>query len=946
MSQTQLVYSQKDMGTAKPVFLLLEPEQSINAVDAAPVIEFGEEMHAKRCLCASCQTLFSIANADGSAKDIKQLRTALYNTNSSETKAFLDDISCPECHNGGAFVPVKKQKDKWVTPYVTEGVAMYRTDSDSGKPEKLATNIMLNCSEISENGEVKKIRTLFSEKLNLTTNNIQVVRSDYSTGKSLSPVICDSDTGYKYLNNDIVSSELLGIMKQPRDSSNIMSLPVFTAYNQLLARDMSPRYTPSPNKKHGHNPERDNLHLAPTTEFDRPTLFGIDPHRHGTMYAMLDGKTLNTPSLSQFSESTPMSEIMKNIMGIKREFAESRMDDRSDIPDLFKHSKQNGAVLTEHHIGSDESNTTTNYDAMSRYINMLVHYPAAFEYACERAQADIENHQFALERKKKENPDFIIKPIPDSAKARLFRQELDYVQKQLAAADDKVLKTIQQSTSAADMRKQLQFFVFGSNENKKISETKTPDRIRLTENNTTMAAPYAITKSLSAAFEKNPIGIANTAYTCHKMGITDMNHVNQLVNATIEHDKLVEQGSKKNNTNFTASMAAYDINMAAGTIAPIRTSDAMSFVRSYVKTHNPTSIVDIYSDNDKFRLLTESIFLYGNIRTNCKIADTPEEIEANAHEIEKSNLRAYLKQKTIQDAYIDFVEAYGNGTVDAINSLAREIKREEKLDEIKDFYTANGIDATMSTYRTELQGEQDPAKMLDEYIPTSQREIVLATRDKKPLFANRSLKEIHDELSHMSKKTTGKNETIEYTEEEKALEGSYDVEGGKYSFHLMKNTMDFIRTATELSNCVANGGYIDSALQKRSYLLYMQNDIGQKVGCIELTGSLSNLRVSQFQGPHDNALEAKYADVAMQWLKDKDIDYSRCRDVAVFGTGQSIYGDHNADYHHDEVDEASQTVVDKNELKEIRKKRYEMAKQIYGVKENGEINIPEAPKDL
>lgn len=931
-SITSLVYAKKELGSIVPVFILDDGTNPLNQ----------EYVTASKCYCAECKKTYDInpSHIEGMDDNDVGILTSVYYKPDLESKTIEEarfqrsqDLQCPECHNNVYFCTIHpSMKDgvkKWTIPETVDGRAIYKTVDSNGRIIGITDSIVINSAEISEDGTVTKKRTLYSEKTDLVKNAVQVVKSDYTTGKSLNPVIRDSDTGYRYLDDtssSMSNTSTYGIMKKGRIGPMIKSIAIPTAfaYNSLSAELT----------KLQNNSDKE----IPTTYNAAENTFKIEPSafmpESNLVTALTENPETDPSTIDRYAPSA-LEKNMQEALKIKRGLIESRFDRIESMPDVFKHADKNGMCITEHHIGSNENNTDISYNIMGQYMNLITNYPAAYEYACERAQRAITDHEFAMARKQKENPNFIVKPVPDSAKARYLRDEVSYVEKQLAAVDNNILKTIQQSTSLDDMKKKLQFFAFGTQETKKVSGTAVPSTIRL-DGDKTKADPFDATKSLVAAFDKNPIGVANTVYTCHKMGITDINYLNQMMSAVNEFDAAAKNFKLDSNRLNGA-------NINAGTISPIRSKAAIRFARNYVNSHNPGEMIQIYSSPGKYDLLIESYSLYNQISSHCKIADSQSVINENKHDIEKANIRAYLQQKTIKDAYVDYIEKYGDKTVDTINMYAKEIHADQKFEEIKKFYDQNGINATMSRYANDLKGIQDPKKTLDEFKSEDQRELVLTTRDNKPLFPNRTLKEIHDELSIMAKKCVTSNVTIDYTDKERNMEGEYESKTGKYSFHLMKNSLDFIRTATELSNCVGGQHYIDSAQQKRSYILYMQNELGQKVACIELGGKPDKLICRQFQAAHDNALPKECVEAANAWLKDKKIDTSDCRDVEKFGSGESIYGDTNADYHTNEIDETTQDIVSKDANKTAQARRYKLAKQIYGVNDQGEINVPDAP---
>lgn len=526
---------------------------------------------------------------------------------------------------------------------------------------------------------------------------------------------------------------------------------------------------------------------------------------------------------------------------------------------------------------------------------------------------------------------------------------MTYVAAQLAAVDDKILDTIGKSKNVEDMKSKLQFFVVGDTaikRGKDIVEATVPSNLSMTDNKT-MQDAYKATKALQKEFNRNPIGVANTVYTCHKMGIRDINHVNQMIDIANESNDVIPKPIRRRGIGYK-QIPRVELQRHANTIAPIRSSIAMRFMRNYMNTHNHTdAISQTYGSENDFKQLIECEAIYESIIPYVSIADKPEEIKMNQHDIEKAQIRNYLEHKTVKDAYVDFIERYKEHTKEKIDEFALEIKKDKELDTIHHFYKTNGYEETMAKFGDKLSEYKDPEKFLNAYVPMAMKKCVLTTRNGKPLFANNSLGDIHDELSNMSTKVERENEIIPYDDKERELEATYDAPdgSGKWSFSLHEDTYEMVRTATELSNCLASH-HIKLALSKSETLLFMRNELGEKVACISLKRHKDEFRVDEFQAAHDNSVDGRYKDVCLQWLDEHNINYENNSNVASIGKNVSFYGGQNADYHNTEIDEVNNVIVDVERMKDIQKKREALSKSIYGVDENGNILVPEVPEEL
>lgn len=936
------------------IFLLAENSYTNGHYDS-------DSLSVKKCFCSDCQKAF---NVDLTLE--RNNRGYYYNSCpialGSETNGKqIAEVVCPDCGEKATdgFMIVKRNPDDtpkeghinmsgaWRIPPVVRGRYLFEFDDEAGKPTRVEDNIMRRFSTVFPSGKTFSYDVEYSESLDLMKNRAKVTETKILGDNRTVVMTKDSMDGFSYAGSEksfdkfvkygIKPGKMISDNQQMASSTYAIGNPIanamFTTQDQDRPSFMKLECDPEKIKSAIDSAHRWDHEFTPTTD-EKAAEIG---------YVVVDypGMGHNDDTIDKTFKDTNLDINNKKFKIVERRF-------EGMIDDVYSHSAQSRLLLKEFHANSSEENTEISPEKINRYMQLMVKYPVAFQYAAERADERGLNHFYDEQRKQKADPSYTPRTLSDSAKAKMFRDEIVYVSEQLTAVDDKVLSAIGSSKDVSDMKSKLQFFTFGDTELPKLNqgqEATMPANLSSKDGNT-IQDPYKATKALQAEFRKNPIGVANTVYTCHKMGIKDINHVNQMIEIAGQSEPVIPKTVRKGNKRFEQT-PKIEHHRHADTIAPIRSRVAMQFMRNYMNTHNHTdAIQQVYGSAEGFNLCTECISIYETIVPYAKIADKPDEIKENQHELEKTQIREYLTHKSVKDAYVDFIEKYGDKTEATINEYALEIKKDKANDAMYHFYKTNGYDETVAKYGAQLAEYEDPKAFLDSYAPRSDKKCVVTTRNGKALFANNSLDDIHDELSHMAKNVSGENREISYSDKEKALEASYDAPDGSgtWSFSLHKDTYEMIRTATELSNCLAS--HQDRAVSKYETLLFMRNELGEKVACISLNDTRNGFRVDEFQAAHDNAVDGRYKDICLQWMDEHDISYKGNHNVAAIGTDASFYGGRDVDYHHEEIDDVNGRMVDKSRMAKITQRRVECAKSIYGVDENGNIKVPEVPEEL
>lgn len=401
---------------------------------------------------------------------------------------------------------------------------------------------------------------------------------------------------------------------------------------------------------------------------------------------------------------------------------------------------------------------------------------------------------------------------------------------------------------------------------------------------------------------------------------------------------------------------------------------------------------DVNSINNTMREVYEDLRLYKSIYVGfssktLQIAVGQDDISDKLAHCYRTQLHNYLinistkptynekisDASAIQKAYVDYIDTFGENTQESVDKYVNYLQKDVVLNAMKDTYDASGIDGVRSNPKYanmlshfppycdfDLNAKANYEQDKDAYINTfftnykkpdyQDNETFIFTRNQQPLFHNRSIKALHEELSQLAIKynESKTNKPIEYTASDKKLETKYDSPSGHgdLSFNLHKDTYEMIRTAQELSNCLAS--HIPAALDKSTVYLFMRDSNDCKVGCISLNPVRNSdfaYELDEIQDKHDVALKAEYKEPVTKWCQEHNIKYVGNSNYVAIGTGKSFYG-LNADYHHQEIDEATGTVLSVNEHHQQEQTRQERAAALYSTKPDGSLDLPDVPVQL
>lgn len=937
-------FKPKRESNPNPLYLLIDATRmQINQAES------DDKLSIKNCFCPECNKMQPLSDPITipkkgihipSAENTTWAEFDLYNLGYYRTRRKeeevdvpkFEEIACPECGHRSHMVALhltESDEDSWngaywETPLSLKSRTLSKCTDENNRTTRIDDRAMIYSSIIHEDGTVETKDKAITETIDLVKNDIYATVTFMDKNNKVNHNVINTVDPFYYPDMPNIASDIhFGVRRLSHISYNSTMESGYIGWNRIISNTFNLENVENRvSSVIVETPGKDNYRVKAVNDMEAPELleWGIAAGR----------------------------QKVKEI--------EQRFEGMTDS--LYHNGKRNGMYLQEHHPGSNEENTKLDYTFMNHAAIMMVCYPGVYLHAAERTERILEDKHYAELRKQKENPDYEIKTPSDSGRARIFRAEFRHVAEELCAADDKITKNIKGVETPKEMRSKLEFFVYGPG-----GERTVPKEVRLDENNTTKQNPFKATKALKRAFAQEPIAVASNVYTGTKLKIKTTDHLNQLMEAG---NNFAETEPKRARRNGSYVLVNPPISEAAnaGIISPVRNSVMMSFMKRFSGSHNPTETIQaLYGDSANtvkgdtttgYGLAIECLRMYDAITARCKIADKPEEINQNFDSIMKNQMKNYLEHNSLQQAYVDFIERFGENTPAQVNKYAAMVLHDKKMSEAFDCYQNEGLTAAIEKHPvlSEMENpQQELTKWKEETVDNEN--IVLTTRNGKSLFQNRTLKEIHDELSVMSTKCLKGNKRFTYSEKERDLEKRYPAPDadGEWSFHLMEDSNDMVRTATQMYNCVGGQSYVDDADAKRCTLLYMEDETAQRVGCIELKPRKRNdgtefYAVTQFQGPHDNAIESRFAGVAKQWLKDCNINYSDCSDVAKFGTDDSLYGARDADYHNEELDEADGVRRTTQEMKDIQKKRIDMAIAYYGQDINGSISVPAVPDEL
>lgn len=947
---------------------------------------------ARKCYCADCREVFDLdVSGDFHSYASYKKESFITSVPSEFERAVKNtDPTCPSCgktitdEQPAVFItanpatdelpdPERVRRDSsWDLPPVLQGRYVFAFRDDNGRITRVDDNMMLEQTVIFPSGKRFTHETEVSQTMDFVTGRIISYKTDITDNKR-TPVGSAKEVTNPFLYTDPVNSFSMEQRVNVADAR--------TAFARCGTTHADVRFQNFTDSVFGET-------------FTKTSDFRISSR---------DGISFGGVSLKA------MWFMSEEISDLKADIASEAIQELHVHP-VYGDLSVNHLNLTEHKKDSDMTNTNVSREYQNVYMYMMTKYPAAAELAVQKAELRATNFEFAEKRKAAEDSSYTAKSATDKARAKFFREEMRYVAEQLSSCDDKILNEIRlasvpgpsyvyqdgkiqktndyhspdadgETSNLQIMKDRLSFFVYGLREGYSV-----PGDIALKlKDSKTLTPATNVSKKLKNTFQADPIAVASNVYTLRKWGITNSDHVKQAL------DLISEQFPDVTPAPFRSKFAKfsgrhYTPFVNANVLAPLRDKSAMSFLKLYGKTHDTSVMISQILDNredvtrsSKWQELVEDMRLYHDVMENgaVKIIRIKDDVAGSVaeqanDEQKKIQLRNYLDNSGkdgIKNAYRDFAGIYGANTVEMINMLAREIKIDRQMDEIKRFAEENGTDKAMKTYHEFLSRYDDPADVIDSHKLFSDRTLVISTRNNKPLF-ERDIKEIHDELSEINRKSVTENKYLTLSDQVMSMNETIPVDlstlpasqwdtapgtrMGEFSFHVLDNKFDFVRVATDLRNCVAGSSYFNSVERGRSVIVSMKNENNQTCACIELIPTHDDTEhqyyIKQLQGYRDSVVDARYSDVLTNWAQAHAIDLDRDPDgnvrACLNGEKRYFYGGGNADYHTDEYDPVLNTSVSVRKAESLRSERIAKAVELYGGDLEHGPALPDVPDDL
>ena len=645
---------------------------------------------------------------------------------------------------------------------------------------------------------------------------------------------------------------------------------------------------------------------------------------------------------------------------LERNFADA---DRDDIMNDSAKSKLFYKMNNLFHVSDDDVLKDSHTGCRDAFTYLLTKYPAVYELSLRQADLDVTNESFRKKRKyldkcagegktptEEEIADSM--KVSSAGKAKMMRERVVSNMRQLSCSSDKIKNVVAKAKDADELCALLKNIAFGdkagnfkdktgiSNADAKLSfEVIDSNKGLKTVNRTLDSVTPGST--FNTFFANHPIAVANTIYTtkvlCGKVNDNEMRDIVEWCDKnTVTHTCPTENRPEVISLYHTWKAKPLDkIKYMCGDVIDPASPD-IEMLKSY---------------EDNTRLCREVLDLYKGLRRDFRLVNPdlkenggPKRTVDDSVAIEYkkiSDMQNYLFCKPIEDAYISFSGKY---SPDDVNSLVYKGELLGKKADILSAYDEGGVDAATKVYPELFEGvgdKEEQEKFVDFLVNLRKLgdKPPVATRNGKALGENISLKDLHDEMAHMTNNAITENIPFTYNDKAKALEAVYpdpdhpDDDKLTYKISLHKSSFDLKTSGNELRNCLGQG-HVDNKLRKGWEYLYMTNPYGRRIAAIELQpvshSDEYNYRVLQIQGKNDSYLNDAFAAVAMKWLDEHKIDYSSCEDVNGFNTHRFAYGGGNADYRNGTYyDVVTDKMYSGHELDNMEKERVKRAKNIF-----------------
>ncbi len=654
------------------------------------------------CYCTECRNTFNVSDDIAAVCD----QTVAYaNNTTSQTPGSLSDGEnvCPECGNEGMMYTVQPQPDKsasgrrfksksyhvgaYEIPMIATGRYQFMYKNDKDEVTRIDSNVMMHSTIIYPSGKVYHFDTEYSRIYDMVQNQVRntktIIMGDKRKTEDLSMLrpfgkerlgepLRPHDTG-KYCNPHQALRELDVNLMDPRD---VEFKSVEDIEKEIMAYDVMGDAMASY--------VADGLNAIP-----------LYPYSAKDMTSPVMSPAVNaSSSAAQPPNKAVYVGSIESMYKVAHLIADARIS--KDVDPFYLDFEHNGLFVKNHRVGDTENlnNNRIQVELYRSYMRMMTVYPRAFEYAC--AKTDTRLMNFGFEQKQKTgNADYSVKDIPDSVKAKIFREEVAYTMMQVAAVDDNIRATIMKAKDVDDLKSQLAYYVFGKNEKCDIT---VPFHVRLYNEGNSMQPGPDPTTELRETFKQDMLGVANTCYTARKLSIYDTEHLLSLVRIGQEspspkpkriHSKATGKTFIPKQTGMSHYSEEY---RGVGTIAPIMDRTAMRYFKSVVKGKTPDEIISIYADKQTFDQHLKNIDLFEKMLVNNVLPNTAQQKDDYLHAARKAQVKLYmgggllsepgmgkalaLHSHTKEEAYRAFALQFGSQTKELVDQYVEELRKE------------------------------------------------------------------------------------------------------------------------------------------------------------------------------------------------------------------------------------------------------------------------------
>ena len=652
------------------------------------------------CYCTECRNTFNVSDEIAAICD----ETVAYANNaSSKTPGSLSDGDnvCPECGNEGMMYTVQPQPDKsasgrrfrsksyhvgaYEIPMIATGRYQFMYKNDKDEVTRIDSNVMMHSAIIYPSGKVYHFDTEYSRIYDMVQNRVRntktIIMGDKRKTEDLSTMIprehinepLRQHDGGRYGDGGRMLRELGINLMDPRD---VEFKSVEDIEKEIMAYDVMGDAT------------------APYVA-DGLGAMPLYPYSAKDMTSVVMSPAVNpSSSAPQSPNKAVYVGSIESMYKVAHLVADARIS--KDVDPFYLDFEHNGLFVKNHRVGDTKNlnNNRVQVELYSSYMKMMATYPRAFEYACAKTDARLMN--FGFEQKQKTgNADYSAKDIPDSVKAKIFREEVAYTMMQVAAVDDNIRATIMRAKDVDDLKSQLAYYVFGKNEKCDIT---VPFHVRLYNEGNSMQPGPDPTTELRETFKQDMLGVANTCYTARKLSIYDTEHLLSLVKIGQESPspKPKRIHSKATGKMFTPKQSGQshysEGYRGVGTIAPIMDRASMRYFKSVVKDKTPDEILSIYADKQTFEQHVKNINMFERMLADSILPNTTQQKEDYLNAVRKTQVKLYmgagllnepgmgkalsLHCHTKEEAYRAFALQFGPQTKELVDQYVDELRKD------------------------------------------------------------------------------------------------------------------------------------------------------------------------------------------------------------------------------------------------------------------------------